>query len=251
MDITGFLNHYSGLSESSKRAYRNTLVMLERKITDNEPTEDEARNFLKAFKKGTTLQRHKAAIKKYFTYKRWVWGFDAREFIPARRRLPRYLSREEVNKLVENAGDEHIRMFVKTLFMAGARIAELMSLTNESIEADGVRVTGKGDKERFVPIPDSNFMSRLKMYASKCKGRLFPESYYNYWLTLRRLCLQAGVEIVSPHTLRHSRAVDLVNRGVSLGGIQTFLGHEQASTTLIYTQLTQRDLKKELERTEG
>lgn len=248
MDITGFINHYSGLSESSKRAYRNTLVMLERKITGDEPTEDEVRNFLKAFKKGTTIQRHKAGIRKYFTYKKWAWAFDAGEFTKARRRLPKYLSREEVNKLIESARDDHDRMFVKTLFMTGVRIAELMSFTRKSIDPEGVRFIGKGNKERLVPILGQDFMNELKTYASKCKGRLFPKSYYDYWLTLRRLCWQSGLEMVSPHTLRHSRAVDLINRGVSLGGVQTFLGHEQASTTLIYTQLTQRDLKKEMER---
>lgn len=225
--------------------------MLERRIAGDEPTEDEVRDFLRSFKKGTTIQRHKATIRKYFTYKRWVWDFDAREFTQARRRLPRYLPREEVNRLIENAQDEHDRMFVKTLFMTGMRIAELRGLTKESIESDGVRFIGKGNKERVVPILDKDFMNELKAYASKCEGRLFPKSYYDYWLTLRRLCLQSGVEMVSPHTLRHSRAVDLINQGVSLGGVQTFLGHEQASTTLIYTQLTQRDLKKELERVEG
>ena len=142
-------------------------------------------------------------------------------------------------------------MAVKTLFMAGLRIAELMELKADNIEPSGIRVVGKGDKERFVPIPDRSFMSELKKYARNANGKLFPAKYYGYWMLLKRLCLEAGVETVSPHTLRHSRAVDLLNRGMSLGGLQTFLGHEQPATTLIYAQLTQRDLKKELERIEG
>lgn len=251
MDIEGFLEYYSGLSELTKTAYENTLSMLERQIVANEPTDDDVREFLKGFKLGTTLHRHKAAIRKYFLYRQRAWLFDSREFVPSRKRLPKYLRKEQVDELIGNAKDKHEQMFVKTLFIAGLRIAELMSLTQESIEPDGIKFVGKGDKERFVPVTDSNFMDELRSYARKCKGKLFPKKYYDYWLALRRLCLIAGVDMVSPHSLRHSRGVDLINRGVSLGGVQTFLGHEQSSTTLIYTQLTQRDLRIELERMEG
>jgi len=251
MDIKGFVRHYSGLSELTRRAYENTLLMLERRILSKEPIDDDVREFLKEFKVGTTLQRHKAAVKRYFIYKQRPWIFDSKEFATVRKKLPHYLRRQQINQLIEYAQDEHDRMFIKTLFMTGIRIAELMSLTRESIEPDGIKFIGKRNKERFVPVLDSDFMNELQDYAKGCKGRLFFKKYYDYWLTLRRLCLEAGVEMVSPHTLRHSRAVDLVERGVSLGGVQTFLGHEQPGTTLIYSQLTQRDLKRELERIGG
>jgi len=250
MNIEKFLKHYSGLSELTRKVYRNTLSMLERRLSSDEPTDEDVREFLREFKVGTTLQRHKAAIKRYFTYKQRPWTFDSKEFTAARKKLPHYLRREQVEKLIEHAQEGHDRMFVKTLFLTGIRIAELMSLTRESIEPDGIKFIGKRNKERLVPIPDKSFMGELQDYARGCKGRLFPKKYFDYWLSLRRLCLESGVEMVSPHTLRHSRAVDLVERGVSLGGVQTFLGHEQASTTLIYAQLTQRDLKRELERLE-
>lgn len=251
MDIKDFLHHYSGLSELTKKAYNNTLSMLERRITNSEPTDDDVREFLREFEVGTTLQRHKAAIKRYFTYKQRPWTFDSKEFATAHKKFPHYLHREQVDQVIGHAQDKHDEMFVKTLFITGIRIAELMSLTRESIEPDGIKFTGKRDKERFVPILDRGFMRELQDYTKGCKGKLFPRKYYDYWLTLRRLCLEAGLEMVSPHTLRHSRAVDLVNRGVPLGALQTFLGHEQPSTTLIYSQLTQRDLKRELEKVEG
>jgi len=251
MDIKKFLTHYSGLSELTLRAYHNTLNMLEQRITTNEPTDEDVREFLREFKVGTTLQRHKAAIKRYFIFKQRPWTFDSKEFATAHKKLPHYLRREQVDQLIDHAKDDHDRMFVKTLFMTGIRIAELMSLTRESVEPDGIKFIGKGNKERFVPVLDESFMRELQDYAKGCKGKLFPKKYFDYWLNLRRLCLEAGVEMVSPHTLRHSRAVDLVEHGVSLGGIQTFLGHEQPGTTLIYAQLTQRDLKRELEKVEG
>ena len=250
MDIAGFLKKYSGLSALTRKAYENTLLMLETKVENDEPTDDEVRKFLKHFKIGTTLQRHKAAIKRYFTYKQRPWVFDSKEFATVHKKLPKYLSREKIVLLIEHAKNQQDRMFVETLFITGIRIAELMSLTADSIEAEGIRFTGKRNKERFVFILERDFLAALEKYAKTCQGRLFPDTYYNYWLLLRRLCLETGVEIISPHKLRHSRAVDLVKRGLSFGGLQTFLGHEQPGTSLIYSQLTQRDLRKELERLE-
>ena len=251
MDINGFLERYSGLSELTRKAYRNSLSLLENRIADSEPTNDEIRAFLRGFKKGTTIQRHKSAIKRYFIYKERPWLFDSKEFTRVSRSLPRYLDRDRVEQIINGAHDQHQRMFVKTLFMTGVRIFELLSLTAESIESDGIRITGKGNKQRIVPISEKEFLQELKEYAKKQKGKLFPDSYYNYWLLLRRLGMEVGVEIVSPHSLRHSRAVDLLNKGLSLGGVQSFLGHKDPATTLIYAQLTQRDLKRELERLEG
>jgi len=101
-----------------------------------------------------------------------------------------------------------------------------------------------------VPILNKEFMRELMAYAAKRKDKLFPEPYSHYWLMMRRLCLKAGVPMVSPHTLRHSAAVDLINRGLPLGGVQRLLGHKRESTTLIYGQLTESDLRRELQRLE-
>lgn len=251
MDIAGFLKHYSGLSELTKKAYRNTLLMLERRIGNAEPSDNEIRSFLKNFRLGTTLQRHKAAIKRYLIYKKQPWVFDSKEFATVHKKLPKYLSRENIQMLIDHASNEDEAMFIETLFITGIRITELLSLTEESLSNEGIQFTGKRGKERIVPITDRAFIKKLYSYARKQKGRIFPLKYYDYWLLLRRLCLEAGVQMVSPHSLRHSRAVDLINKGVSLGGLQTFLGHEQPGTTLIYSQLTQADLKRELEKAEG
>jgi len=250
VDVQGFLQFYGGFSDGTKRTYGNSLTMLDRYISGDEPTEDEVKAFLRQFKKGTTLQKHKAAIHRYFRYKKRLWDLDPKEFISAEKRLPRYLARDQVNRLIECAGDESEKMFVQTLFITGIRMAELMSLTRESVEPGGIRLIGKGNKERVVPVLNKKFMGELTEYAAKRKGKLFPETYSHYWLLLRKLCLRAGVPMVSPHTLRHSAAVDLINRGLPLGGVQRLLGHTQESTTLIYARLTETDLRRELERLE-
>jgi len=135
VDIQGFIEKYEGLSDTTLRAYRNTLSMLERHISGEEPTDEEVRDFLRQFKKGTTLQRHKAAIRLYYFYKEnRPWPFQHREFISAERRLPHYLDRDQVELLIESANDQDERMFVRTLFLTGMRISELMSLEQENIE---------------------------------------------------------------------------------------------------------------------
>lgn len=251
MDIQGFIEQYDGLSDRTLHAYRNTLSMLERHISGEEPTDEEVRAFLRQFKKGTTLQRHKAAIRLYFFYKgNRPWPFQRREFISAERRLPHYLDRDQVELLIESANDQDERMFVRTLFLTGMRISELMSLEPENIEPAGIRLIGKGDKERVVPVLNKEFMRDLMAYAAKRKDKLFPEPYSHYWLMMRKLCLKAGVPMASPHTLRHSAAVDLINRGLPLGGVQRLLGHKRESTTLIYAQLTESDLRREMQRLE-
>ena len=251
MEIQGFFKFYDGFSDTTRLAYRNSLTRLDRYIANDEPTDDEVRSFLRQFNKGTTLQRHKAAIRRYFFYKNnRPWPFQPKEFISAERRLPHYLARDQVEQLIERADDDHERMFIKTLFITGVRISELMSLTRASVEHGGIRLIGKGNKERVVPVLNKIFMGELTEYAAKRKGKLFPETYSHYWLMLRKLCLKAGVPMVSPHTLRHSAAVDLINRGLPLGGVQRLLGHTQEATTLIYARLTETDLRRGLERLE-
>ncbi len=251
MDIQGFMKKYDGLSDRTRHVYRNTLAMIERQVSGEEPTDEEVRNFLRQFKKGTTLQRHKAAIRLYFFYKgNRPWPFQRLEFVSAERRLPHYLDRDQVLQLISSASDRDEGMFVKTLFITGMRISELMSLTRENIEPSGIRLVGKGNKERVIPVMNKEFMRELNEYAAAQKGRLFPEPYSHYWLMLRKMCLKAGVPMVSPHTLRHSAAVDLIKRGLPLGGVQRLLGHTQEATTLIYARLTETDLRRELERLE-
>lgn len=246
MNIKRFLDRYTGLSERTKAAYKETLVNLDAFVGGGEPTDDDVRNYLSRYTNGKTIQRHKAAIKRYYLMKGRTWSFDPREFPPAKKALPKYLSDRDIQSLVSVCQDESESMFIETLFNTGLRIAELKSLERDNIEPDRIRVIGKGNKERLVPSIDDEFMRRLRKYASSCSGKLFPETYEYYYLLLRRLCQFAGVEVVSPHKIRHSIAVSLIKRGMTLDGVRLFLGHENVATTLIYTSITQDDLKKQI-----
>lgn len=247
MEIGGFLKHYKGLSDLTKNAYRVTLGMLNRSIAGEEPTDEEVLTFLGQFKAASTIQRHKSAIKAYYEYQRRSWTFDRRQFMKSRRRIPEYISREEVVKLIAAAQDIHEKLFIKTLFITGIRVSELMSLERESLVRGGIQFVGKRGKERIVPIVDQAFYQELVDYFSRCKGKPFPLKYQDYWLMLRRLCVHAGVRIISPHKLRHSCAVDILKRGGSLPLVQGLLGHENVATTLIYAELMDEDVRKQLE----
>jgi len=250
MDIDGFLNHYKSFSERTREAYRNTLELLKQRISGEEPTDEEVVFFLDSYRSASTLQRHKSAIKAYYDFQKRLWAFDPRQFRRTRRRLPEYITREEVEKVAGAACDDHERMFVKTLFYTGMRIAELTSLTRESLRDGSLHFVGKGGNERAVPIVDKAFYGELRDYfhiSGKVREKPFPLKYYDYWILLRKLCAKAGVKTISPHKLRHSRAVDLIQRGASVSVVQALLGHMNPATTLIYTQLGQQDLRKELE----
>ena len=243
MDITGFEKRYGGLAPTTMKAYLWSLKTLQERIAGNEPTDDEVRDYLRGLKSASYIHRSKAAIKRYYTYQNRVWPFDPREFSGAGKRLPQYLSREEVDKVLSYARNIHEYMFLKTLFMAGLRISELMGLTATNVLDDGLRIVGKRNKERIIPVVDEVFMKELSDWAFKYPERLFPYAYGEYAGLLKLLCQDAGVKVVSCHQIRHSRAMDLLNQGLSINAVQSFLGHENPSTTMIYLQLAQGDLK--------
>lgn len=140
-------------------------------------------------------------------------------------------------------------MFVETLFTLGLRVGELMRITRESITATGVIVVTKGGEEQLkTALP--KFLHRLQNYAKSQDGAVFPHAYNYYYTTLKAIGRRAGIEGVHPHILRHTRAVDLLNKGLALPYLQQFLGHKLITTTMIYTKITGGELLKALENVE-
>jgi len=173
--------------------------------------------------------------------------------------LPLFLTEEEVTKLIEVAlpKDERglrDRAILETFYSTGIRISELVGLNMDDIDFIGgiVKVRGKGKKERIVPIGD-HAISAIRAYLEKRKrqsevlflnrsGRRISDRGVRDIVEkyLRLASLRQGV---SPHTLRHSFATHLLNRGADLRSVQELLGHVNLSTTQIYTHLTTERLK--------
>jgi integrase/recombinase XerD len=181
-------------------------------------------------------------------------------------KLPGVLSVDEVSRLLaapdtnRPVGARDAAM-LELLYAAGLRVSELVNLKLQDInlEAGFVRVLGKGSKERVVPIGmyaknKIHFYvenSRKLIIKNQVSPHLFiargtkPITRQGFWKLLRRYGSQAGLKKkVTPHSLRHSFATHLLERGADLRAVQVMLGHVDISTTQIYTHVAREHLKK-------
>lgn len=185
-----------------------------------------------------------------------------------RRKMPEVLSVHEIQAMLaaidlsEPQGVRN-RAIVETLYACGLRVSELVNLkiTNLFLDASFLKVVGKNDKERLVPI-GSDAVKYLNMYLEHVRGwqdniRHGEENYVflnrrgkhltrvMVFYIIKELALQAGVtKNISPHTFRHSFATHLVEGGADLKAVQDMLGHESITTTEIYTHLDTEYLKE-------
>jgi len=179
------------------------------------------------------------------------------------RKLPRVLSESDVETLLSTPDLEESlglrdKAMLELLYATGMRVSELVELElgQLRLEFGFVLVRGKGDKERVVPVGEQaeSWLSRyLEEVRPRCaRGRherVFvnrfgqPLSRQGFWKQLRQYCLQAGIEPVSPHVIRHSFATHLLEHGADLRSVQMMLGHADISTTQIYTHIHAQRLR--------
>ncbi|MGO3649097.1 site-specific tyrosine recombinase XerD [Agrococcus casei] len=176
-------------------------------------------------------------------------------------RLPKAIGVDQMTTLIEAAGGGvdatpaqlRDRALLELLYATGARITELVSLDVDDVQEDIVRVTGKGNKQRLVPVGRfarralDAWLVRGRPVFSK-KGASTPAlflgarggrlSRQNAWLILQAVAERAGIDNVSPHTFRHSFATHLLEGGADVRVVQELLGHASVATTQIYTHLT-------------
>ena len=183
------------------------------------------------------------------------------------KRLPKFLDPAEVTSLLEAPSKEtwegkRDRAILETLYSSGLRVSELVGLNHDDVDffSGLVRVRGKGKKERIVPVGEiasravQNYLAhkllrsgdyaanKKPLYLNRSGGRLTDRS-------VRRMMIKYARHIalrkeVSPHTLRHSFATHMLDRGADLRSVQELLGHENLSTTQIYTHVTTKRLKE-------
>lgn len=248
MKINEFLKSIKGLSPNTLSAYKQTMWQLHAAIKGDEPTDEEINRFLSKYK-STSLHRHKAAIRAYFEYLVRPWPFTKRQFRVTRLKIPRAIKPEKVEDIARQGNDDDY-MVVMTLFNLGARISELMGITQDDITDAGVTITGKGDHHALISVT-KNFISVLRKYAKK-KGRaIFPETYSFYYERIKALGEKAGIPDFHPHLLRHTRAVDLLNKKMGLPYVQQFMRHVNIQTTARYLMITGGELGNVLEEVES
>jgi integrase/recombinase XerD len=187
-----------------------------------------------------------------------------------RRKLPDTLSFEEIEQLIgaiDLSSPEGTRnkAILETMYSCGLRVSELVGLKISCLYLDigFIRVIGKGDKERLVPI-GSDAIKCIKIYKDTVRSHQNVSEKYQDILFLNRrgnalsrvmifyiiksLALTAGItKVISPHTFRHSFATHLVEGGADLRAVQEMLGHESITTTEIYTHLNRDFLRDTLQ----
>ncbi len=216
-----------------------------------------------------SLARKMAALQSFFRY------CKLQELIPSNpmdklkrpkfeKKLPKFFSEEEINLLLnipDLESDVGIRnkAILELIYSSGLRIGEIISirLCDIDLKRQLVKVTGKGNKQRIVPI-GKNAVDSIENYR-KIRSKFDPEhnrellflTYTGKAFDVRQLniILQRYISLIaqqkgySPHTLRHSFATHMLSRGADLRAIQEMLGHSNLSTTEIYTHVTLEDIK--------
>jgi integrase/recombinase XerD len=271
-----------GLSPLTIAAYRRDLAQFaevagDRWRDDPQPLVDFVRGLQRIGARGSTQARKSAAVRSFY-------GFALREGeatrdIPALvdapkpgSYLPDVLAVEDVTRILDAPPAEdptgigvRDRAILELLYGCGLRVSELVGLDTDrvSLESQQVRVIGKGNKERRVPMGDEA-RERLHRYRSGPRerwtaGRPTPAVFVGMrgtrltreavWRLTKRWAEAAGVrERVTPHTFRHSFATHLLEGGADLRVVQALLGHASISTTQLYTHLTGERVREVYER---
>ena len=181
------------------------------------------------------------------------------------RALPKDLSEHEVEALLQAPDTKTAlglrdRAMLEVLYACGLRVSELLNLRLEllNLKQGFLRVTGKGNKERLVPL-GQHARDWIEQYLAQSRSQLYKSSTdylfltqhggimsrQNFWYAIKRYALQANIQAeLSPHTLRHAFATHLLNHGADLRVVQMLLGHSDLSTTQIYTHVAQHRMQE-------
>jgi len=259
-----------GLSPLTIKAYRHDLAQFAqvagtRWRDDPQPLVDFVTGLQRTGAKGSTQARKSAAVRSFygFALREGLATRDVPSLVDAPRPgsyLPDVLAPEDVERILDAPPDDapvgvRDRAILELLYACGLRVSELVGLDTDRVDLQGqqVRVIGKGNKERRVPMGDEA-RERLHRYrigprelwtAGKPSPALFVGqrgkrmSRESVWQLVRHWTEVAGVsERVTPHTFRHSFATHLLEGGADLRVVQALLGHASISTTQLYTHLT-------------
>jgi integrase/recombinase XerD len=281
-----YLQLEKSLSDNSVQAYlrdmnRLTDFLLEFKIekTPGDISLRDLQQYLKWLNKlGMTASSQARMISAIRTFYKYCALEDISKNDPSlllespklKRTLPDVLSFEEIEKIIDaidlsKAEGVRNKAILETMYSCGLRVSEIVNLRISQLYLDVgfIRVTGKGDKERLVPVGKSAtkhisiYKNDVRVHSAVKQGYediLFLNnrgsrlSRVMIFLVIKDLAQKAGIhKKISPHTFRHSFATHLIEGGAGLRAVQEMLGHESITSTEIYTHLDREFLRKTLE----
>ena len=270
-----------GLSPNTLDSYRSDLEQFATWLEKNnlsyiKTSKKEILSYLSfLFQKGLgskTVARNLSSLKSFFRYlvfKSIIPNDPSSEVETPKllKSIPKSISEKEVEALLA-APDEKTdiglrdKTMIETLYSCGLRISELtnLELLNLNMRQGVIRVIGKGQKERLVPMGDQ-LIGLLELYISSSRKNLLDKRHsdflflstrgqrmtrQSFWHRIKHYCLASGFEPdkISPHVLRHAFATHLLNNGADLRVVQLLLGHSDLNTTQIYTEVARQRLKR-------
>ena len=270
-----------GLSQNTLDSYRSDLEQFSSWLEKNnlsyiKTSKKEILSYLSfLFQKGLgskTVARKLSSLKSFFRYlvfKSIIPNDPSSEVETPKllKSIPKSISEKEVEALLA-APDEKTdiglrdKTMIETLYSCGLRISELtnLELLNLNMRQGVIRVIGKGQKERLVPMGDQ-LIGLLELYISSSRKNLLNKRHsdflflstrgqrmtrQSFWHRIKHYCLASGFEPdkISPHVLRHAFATHLLNNGADLRVVQLLLGHSDLNTTQIYTEVARQRLKR-------
>jgi integrase/recombinase XerD len=277
------------VADNTVAAYRRDIMQLidflqsECKLTGFEEVQlEHLKKFLSFLRKNLAVGARSASRKlsafksfaRYLETYRDIPNFTEGVVFPKiPRRLPSYLSEEDIQKLFTVASlDQTLagyrnKTMLCLLYVSGFRISELtgLKISNIDFQERIIHITGKGGKNRVVPL-QSSVIELLRYYLQHVHSKIVapareaatdilfpivfkksvhPVSRQAFWITLKKLATAASIQTsISPHTLRHSLATHLLKAGANLRLLQMLLGHEQLDTVQIYTHVEISQLRE-------
>ena len=278
--FTDYLRVEKGLSVNSLSAYGQDLRKYRqalKKLGIEDPkkiTRKTITDFLFSLRKGMSVRsisRFLSTIKSFhkFLLREKIASEDPSDLIElpkVDKKIPDFLSIDEVGKILKSPNlkknqGQRDRAIIELMYATGLRVSELVGLKQSDLNLDVgfIKCKGKGSKERIVPLGKiaQHFLekyilvARPKLSGKRSSSYIFLAqggrslSRQSVWKMIKYQVRQSGIKKrVSPHTLRHSFATHLLERGADLRSVQEMLGHASISTTQIYTHVNQTRLKK-------
>lgn len=271
VDYLEYLKYERRVSINTIDSYGENLLLLSNTLKKPliKLDKDDIRDFLFKIEKSERTKAHYLTV--FNSFYKYLVFMDKLEVNPCdgikspklEKKLPSYLTKEEIDKLFDirltKPIDYRNKAMLEVLYATGTRISELINLELSQIDFDEcvIRVTGKGSKDRIVPMGNSA-LKALQEYIYNYRVFLVKNdnnyvflnkngekiSRQGFFKILKSLADSAGIKKeVSPHTLRHSFATELLNNGADLRVIQELLGHENLETTEIYSHLQNKKIK--------
>ena len=262
------LSAEKGCSPRTLSSYESDLRLADSAINGGllNATASDIQNYLSALPdKASSISRKASALRGFYKFlmleKIITQNPTTNLELPKHERtLPKFLSANEIELLISSAGDIktsiRLRAMIELLYASGLRISELCELPITGVLGDKLLIHGKGAKERLVPMHDAAIHALNKWldvrgdidskYVFPSHGKSGHITRDAFFKLIKKCAVLSGIDPsrVSPHVLRHSFASHLLAGGANLRAIQTMLGHEDISTTQIYTHVLPEQLQE-------